>query len=502
MNPVARFPVVRTIALVLLLVAGGGVLRAAADPPGDPPALEPAPAVASEPLWEYRIAPSADLSTLSVRACFRSYVPKRLMVGTMQPLTHLKFAALPGGGGAGVALDADPRFAVPTGLAAGGCVDYVVATSSLTVRSEEGPRARRTPRTLTFRPADVLLQPALLPSGAVAACAFDLPEGQRVSAPWPTLADGRHLLDASAFALLSHVVVGRFDVETMTVAGTTLDVSFLDEGSGNARLAASREGLRRWLTAAAGAVAQPFGRFPRPRVQVVVNPVVGRGEDPVVFGSSWLGGGACVLLDLSTSAADAELPGEWVAIHEMTHLGMPPVERADAWLSEGFATYYQEVLRARAGFLSPKQAWQRIEEGFDRGRRGADRRPLSQESRDMHRNHAYLRVYWAGAALAMRLDVALRRGSGGARSLDDVMRLWIERGPRDRAMTADEAIALADAWAGGPVMSSLVRPALDSASFPDVSEAQRWLGVEPKDGVVDLVAGAPGAAQRERITAR
>ena len=38
-----------------------------------------------------------------------------------------------------------------------------------------------------------------------------------------------------------------------------------------------------------------------------------------------------------------------------------------AWLSEGTASYYQNVLRARAGILPAEDAWQRMHSGFRRG---------------------------------------------------------------------------------------------------------------------------------------
>src|SRR5204862_402529 len=110
--------------------------------------------------------------------------------------------------------------------------------------------------------------------------------------------------------------------------------------------------------------------------------------------------------------------GEWVGVHELVHLSMPVVAKEDAWFSEGLATWYQEVLRARAGFQDERRAWQAIEDGFARGRSEPPQAPLARASREMHERHGYVWVYWSGAAAALRLDVLARRGSGGARSLD------------------------------------------------------------------------------------
>src|SRR5207244_449476 len=96
--------------------------------------------------------------------------------------------------------------------------------------------------------------------------------------------------------------------------------------------------------------------------------------------------------------------------------------RDDAWLSEGFATYYQAVLRARAGFFSARYAWQKMHEGFERGRRQTSSRSLAETSARMGREYQYMRVYWSGAAIALLADVALRKSSGGKKALDDALR--------------------------------------------------------------------------------
>ena len=77
---------------------------------------------------------------------------------------------------------------------------------------------------------------------------------------------------------------------------------------------------------------------------------------------------------------------------------------------------------------------------------------LADESRSMGRTHAYWRVYWAGAAIALELDVDLRRESGGRVSLDDVLRAYDRRrAASPKEMTAAEAVRIADAVAGRPM---------------------------------------------------
>ena len=98
----------------------------------------------------------------------------------------------------------------------------------------------------------------------------------------------------------------------------------------------------------------------------------------------------------------------------------------------------------------------------------------------MHREHNYHRVYWAGAAIALRVDVDLLRASGGKQSLDDVMRLLHRalRRPRSQAARGVDLLRAADRALGhaaqrrrSPSTASRRRP-----DFPDVESRStaRW----------------------------
>jgi predicted metalloprotease with PDZ domain len=181
----------------------------------------------------------------------------------------------------------------------------------------------------------------------------------------------------------------------------------------------------------------------------------------------------------------------------MIHLGMPVFDLAASWFTEGFTTYYQEVLRSRCGMTTPEKAWARMEEGFEAGARKRSDVPLAEASRRMRETHEYRRVYWAGAAMALEVDVALRREpAGAARSLDDVIR-WLHRTYRASAQvrTADEVTAGADAWMGRAVFADVMRRRLSTPEFPDVAPLRTYLGFEPvAGGGWRRRRDAPGAA--------
>lgn len=450
---------------------------------------------AGPPVWRYEVSVDAALTRMDVRLAFESFVPRRLMLAGGGALDALDLAPARGG------LVRDPSS--PTHLQVvrldeGGGVSFGVDLKSM---CRVGDGSRRVGRDLLTRSGDFLLRPSVVTETLRATVSVRLPPGLRVLAPWtpaasvPAGASAAFELDSATWDFQGHVAFGRFEVREVPVPGTTVRIAVLD-GEHRATLA----GIEGWITTAARAVSLPFGRFPASRLPVIVIPSPGRG-DAVPFGTTFYGGGPHTILYLSNTARDEDLPGEWVAVHEMLHTTMPSVSRDDAWLSEGFVTYVQEITRTRAGFQTALQGWQQIEEGFDRGRSVGGKASLAEESRDMGRTHGYWRVYWAGAAIALELDVTLRRESGGRRSLDDVLRAYDRRRQASpKEMSTAEAVRIADAVAGRPVLAGIVARHLPSPSFPDVHASQAWLGITVRGGRVSFVQ-APGAAERDRMLA-
>ena len=95
---------------------------------------------------------------------------------------------------------------------------------------------------------------------------------------------------------------------------------------------------------------------------------IGHGGEPVPWGEVMRGGGDAVHLYIDQTQPPAAFLADWVLMHELSHLLHPNLEGDGRWLYEGLATYYQEALRARAGSLTEADAWQRLHQGFERGR--------------------------------------------------------------------------------------------------------------------------------------
>jgi len=240
-----------------------------------------------------------------------------------------------------------------------------------------------------------------------------------------------------------------------------------------------------------------FGNFPQPQPQVLVIPVSRRG-DATLGAQVMRGGGLAAVLLVNENRPLEEFTSDWIATHEFSHMLFPYIASNDRWLSEGLASYYQNVLRARNGRLTETQAWQKLYEGFQRGKKGTHGGSLAQASSEGWRST--MRVYWSGAALMLQADMQLRETSGGRQSLDTALQslsqCCLENG---RTWRAKEMFAQLDKLTGTQIFSSLYKQHVPAESFPDMRSTWEHLGVETRRDRISLTADAPLAEVRTSI---
>ncbi len=460
------------------------------------------------PPWHYTVRVSDDLSTLHVSVLFDEDPGTHFILGETSKESFVSdVTAQPGE----LPLDRDREHGGwhwgfeerLTGL------DYVVHLDQMFARSGRS-RDRADRRDVVVPNGAWLVRPMRLPGPRPADLAVDRAESAstgggpplEVSFPcgrFDERANGtsaRYTLDRTAFWYEGALAIGPFAKSAFMHGDTTFEMVLL-----NGRRKATPAGLQSWLTRSADAVAALYGGFPKKQVRVLVRPS-GRGHEPIVFGLAQRGGGASLTLYLNSAASDSDLTSDWVTVHEMTHLGMPPMHDDDGWMSEGWVTYYTEVLRARAGMKSEEGAWQGIAEGLANGIAEANAVSLRQASRTLDEGQRWLYVYWGGAATALLLDVEMRRQSGGARSLDHAMREIYEwRKARDELVTSDEIIEHLDDWWGADLFSKTLKLLVDGSDFPKVGPAFARLGIARMGDGVQLDDTAPDAAIRRAIMA-
>lgn len=312
---------------------------------------------------------------------------------------------------------------------------------------------------------------------------LDLPDGMRASLPWQPrdAAHRTYALDAGGGDWPAWAAFGAIDERAIAGGeGTALRVAVVDPPN-----RARADELHQWLRETAQTTLSAYGRFPVPNAQVLVLEIDGRGDSPVPWGQTTRGGGVAVELFVRRGATLAQLRDDWTAAHELSHLFHPYLGERGRWLAEGLASYYQNVLRARAGMVSESYAWAHLDSGFARGRASAQGTPLRELGRvrggDGKPGEGTMRIYWSGAAFWLQADIALRRerGFGVERVLSDYARCCL---PAAEGVDADAFIARLDRLSGSQVFSALAREYANAPRFPDLDTSYRELGLSIQAG--------------------
>lgn len=315
-----------------------------------------------------------------------------------------------------------------------------------------------------------------------------VPEGMSISTPWKQLPGpaGTRLFqpDPTPSNWTSRIAIGHFEVRQIPVGGTELRVAVL--GDLNEQQVTK---LGVWLQESAEAVASVFGHFPRTRPQILIVPV-GKQRDVIPWAHVVRGGGVAAEFFVDETRPLEQLSGDWTATHELSHMLLPYVSRQDRWLSEGIATYYQNILRARDGRLSEQQAWQRLYTGFERGRAEARGETLAEATRSGWRST--MRVYWSGAAMMLQADANLRLITNGRQSLDDALAGLLDCClDSTRSWRASGLFSELDRITETTVFSDLYREHVSDDEFPDLSRTFERLGLVSESESIQLDPEAP-----------
>lgn len=124
------------------------------------------------------------------------------------------------------------------------------------------------------------------------------------------------------------------------------------------------------------------------------------------------------------------------------------------WLMEGGTSYYDDLLLVRAGLLKPERYLEKLADKIValQSQPGRLLQSVEQSSFDAwiklyrpdeNSANSSISYYLKGSLVCMLLDMELRRQSGGARSLDDLLRLLFARYPIDGPGIPEEGAVLA-----------------------------------------------------------
>lgn len=435
---------------------------------------------------QYRVRLDDEAQRLHVAACFSGDVPARVSSGRWDAGRHLRDAEI-----GGRSVRPRGRHLHLPGETAERCLRYAVDLRSVSEAS-----GRRT-ASLTGLDGTLLSAQAFLwRAPRPIEVAFDLPDGYDVSAPWERTAEpATFSVPQPLRDWPNRVAIGKFDVETLAVGDSSLRLAVMRRQDGSA---VDRASIREWIRTNASAVAEVHGTLPPDQLQVLVVPI-GRG-DAVPWAQVLRGGGTAVHFFVNENRPHAEFMEDWTAAHEFSHTLHPYLSGHGRWVSEGLASYYQNVARARAGMLSESQAWQKLEAGFERGRNAATQTPLEAAIRSGKERRNYMRLYWSGAALALLADVELRQQTNGRWSLDRALEAFARCClPAEESWTAGRFMRRLDALSGSNVFTTTYRRIADRKGFPSVADAYEALGISIRDGRPTLTDTDAHRALRAQI---
>ena len=95
-----------------------------------------------------------------------------------------------------------------------------------------------------------------------------------------------------------------------------------------------------WVRQSAQVVADCWGRFPVPELEILLAPQDGEG---VATGVSFGDPSALIRVRVGRDTTAQQFSQDWVLVHEMLHMAVLRLKRRHCWLHEGVATYCEGV---------------------------------------------------------------------------------------------------------------------------------------------------------------
>ena len=381
-------------------------------------------------------------------------------------------------------------------------VSYTLRLGAMADSLSDFDSATAVPGGLVFSDKALLLRPEPTPDEGKVIIAVTLPAGTAIASPWDSeraaaIAGG--LAGAAPAARVYTLSIDGLDgggyvalgkghaLAPIALRGGAVEPWVFDVPRHN-----TDEELGLWVRSASAMLSDFYGGLPNRRILALLVGIP-RNGDGSVFGTVMKRSPTpSVVLLYGADSKGAAFEDDWMAPHEIFHVGNPAIEGRFAWFIEGFTTYYQDVIRARARPARAAAMWADLVYEFRKHCDG--KRSLAEDSRRMRELHNWTRVYWGGACLAFQADVAIRKRTRNKESLDTVMRAMLAESRAD-ALDEEGVITRLDRAAGRP----LVRERLQSKSKAPLAEIYQQLGIEPSGDTVKLHDDAPLAHIRKAI---
>ena len=280
--------------------------------------------------------------------------------------------------------------------------------------------------------------------------------------------------------------------QSLSAGDATLQVDFV-EGAFDL----SRTEIVQHIQAGANAVMVYYGRFPVPRVRIMVIPVAGK--HGVLQGTTWGdrdGFPAFLRLRIGQSTTAEELSTDWIVTHELVHTALASLPDDQHWLEEGLASYVEPIARAQIGEISPERVWADMIRGMPNGEPG-------DGDRGLNNTHTWGRTYWGGALFCLMADVHIRTQTHNHKGLQDALRAIVTAGGTiDKEWPLPRILSIGDQATGTHVLEEMYAKWGETPIPVNLTELWEQLGVHQEKTSIRFDPKAPYAAIRAAITER
>ena len=156
---------------------------------------------------------------------------------------------------------------------------------------------------------------------------------------------------------------------------------------------------------------------------------------------------------------------DWTAPHELSHLVLPYVGRANSWFAEGFASYMQYQVMHQMGVLDENAMRKRYQKNLQKAdaRYAHKRMPFAMAAPMLRAERNYPTMYWGGAAYFLQADNKLMNDNrpGLVETLASYTQCC-----RMQGHSLNEVVASLDKLSGGTTLAELLRHFENQPGFP------------------------------------
>ncbi len=297
-----------------------------------------------------------------------------------------------------------------------------------------------------------------------------------------------YVLEAHEIPVATYTVFGHFQKREVRVGpgGASLTLAVLDGA-----LDSDINTLEHWVSDAAAAVSTFWARFPDDQALVTIVPQ--RGRKGVIYGKILPESAPGVLIEMGEHTNREQLYEDWILVHELFHIGSPSFYQEGKWLDEGLATYFEPIIRARAGWIDEQAVWDEFMRSMPQGLPAVGRIGLEN-------GESYRDIYWGGAIYCLLADLEIREKTGGRFGLEQGLRAVLQAGGNSSEVwSLAQTLKVADTAVGTPVLLNLANAHAYAATPVNLDALWERLGVVRTESGATLDDKAPLALLRRSI---